>query len=36
MNRIPVIIYNVVHWCYVSPELTVRLMNEVPGVLEIK
>jgi predicted Na+-dependent transporter len=32
----PVIIYNVVHWCYVSPELTIRLMNEVPGVMEIK
>ena len=32
----PLIIYNVVHWCYLSPELTVRLMNEVPGVMGIK
>jgi 4-hydroxy-tetrahydrodipicolinate synthase len=33
---IPLIIYNVIHWCYLSPELTVRLMNEVPGILGIK
>jgi 4-hydroxy-tetrahydrodipicolinate synthase len=32
----PLIIYNVVHWCYLSPELTVRLMREVPGVMGIK
>ncbi len=32
----PLIIYNVVHWCYLSPELTVRLMNEVPGIMGIK
>jgi 4-hydroxy-tetrahydrodipicolinate synthase len=32
----PLIIYNVVHWCYLSPELTVRLMEEVPGVRGIK
>jgi dihydrodipicolinate synthase/N-acetylneuraminate lyase len=32
----PLIIYNVVHWCYLSPELAVRLMNEVPGVMGIK
>jgi 4-hydroxy-tetrahydrodipicolinate synthase len=33
---VPLIIYNVVHWCYLSPELTVRLMNQVPGVMGIK
>jgi 4-hydroxy-tetrahydrodipicolinate synthase len=32
----PLIIYNVVPWSYLSPELTVRLMNEVPGVMGIK
>lgn len=32
----PLIIYNVVHWCSLSPELTVRLMYEVPGVMGIK
>ena len=32
----PLIIYNVVHWCYLSPDLTVRLMNDVPGVMGIK
>jgi 4-hydroxy-tetrahydrodipicolinate synthase len=32
----PLIIYNVIHWCYLSPELTVRLMNEVPGIMGIK
>ena len=32
----PLIIYNVVHWCYLSPELAIRLMQEVPGVMGIK
>jgi 4-hydroxy-tetrahydrodipicolinate synthase len=32
----PLIICNVVRWCYLSPELSVRLMNEVPGVMGIK
>jgi len=32
----PLIIYNVVPWSYLSPELTVRVMEEVPGVMGIK
>lgn len=32
----PLIIYNVLPWSYLSPELTVRLMNEVPGIMGIK
>lgn len=35
-TRIPIIIYNVVPWTYLSPELAVRIMEEVPGVLGIK
>jgi 4-hydroxy-tetrahydrodipicolinate synthase len=33
---IPIIIYNVIPWSYLSPELLVRIMNEVPGVIGIK
>ena len=33
---IPVIIYNVVPWSYLSPELLVRIMRAVPGVIGVK
>ncbi len=33
---LPVIIYNVVPWSYLSPELLVRIMAEVPGVIGVK
>ena len=33
---LPVIIYNVVPWSYLSPELLVRIMEEVPGVIGVK
>ena len=33
---IPILIYNVVPWCYVSPDLLLRIMDEVPGVLGVK
>jgi len=32
----PIIIYNVVPWSYLSPELLCRIMNEVPGVIGVK
>ena len=32
----PVIIYNVIPWNYLSPELLVRVMREVPGVIGVK
>ena len=32
----PVIIYNVVPWTYLSPELLLRIMREVPGVIGVK
>ena len=32
----PVIIYNVVPWCYCAPELLVRLITEVEGVIGVK
>ena len=32
----PVIIYNVVPWSYLSPALLVRIMREVPGVIGVK
>lgn len=32
----PVIIYNVVPWCYLSPALLLRIFREVPGVLGVK
>ena len=34
--QIPILIYNVVPWCYLSPDLLLRIMNEVPGVLGVK
>lgn len=33
---LPVIIYNVVPWSYLSPELLCRIMREVPGVVGVK
>ena len=33
---LPVIIYNVVPWSYLSPELLVRIMRAVPGVIGVK
>ena len=32
----PVVIYNVVPWTYLSPELLVEIMEEVPGVIGVK
>ena len=32
----PVVIYNVVPWTYLSPELLVEIMQEVPGVVGVK
>jgi 4-hydroxy-tetrahydrodipicolinate synthase len=33
---VPILIYNVVPWCYLSPDLLLRIMEEVPGVLGVK
>ena len=33
---LPVIIYNVVPWSYLSPQLLVRILREVPGVVGVK
>jgi 4-hydroxy-tetrahydrodipicolinate synthase len=33
---LPLFIYNVVPWSYLSPELLVRIMDEVPGVIGVK
>jgi len=33
---IPIIIYNVIPWSYLSPELLVRIMQDVPGVIGVK
>jgi 4-hydroxy-tetrahydrodipicolinate synthase len=35
-TKIPVVIYNVVPWNYLSPALLVRIMNELPGVAGVK
>lgn len=35
-TNMPVIIYNVVPWSYLSPELLIRIMREVPGVVGVK
>ncbi len=35
-TRMPVIIYNVVPWSYLSPDLLVRIMKSVPGVIGVK
>ncbi len=33
---VPILIYNVVPWCYLSPDLLLRIMDEVPGVIGVK
>ena len=33
---VPVIIYNVIPWSYLSPKLLCRIMREVPGVIGVK
>jgi 4-hydroxy-tetrahydrodipicolinate synthase len=35
-SGLPVIIYNVIPWSYLYPELLLRIMNEVPGVVGVK
>ncbi|MGH1478441.1 MAG: dihydrodipicolinate synthase family protein [Geminicoccales bacterium] len=34
--KAPVLIYNVVPWCYLSPDLLLRIMDDVPGVIGVK
>ena len=34
--QIPILIYNVVPWCYLSPDLLLRIMDDVPGALGVK
>lgn len=36
LTGLPVIIYNVVPWSYLSPDLLVRTLREVPGVVGVK
>ena len=33
---VPILIYNVVPWSYLSPQLLVRILREVPGVIGVK
>jgi len=33
---LPILIYNVVPWCYLSPDLLLRIMDDVPGVAGVK
>ena len=33
---VPVMIYNVVPWCYLSPELLTKIITEVDGVIGVK
>lgn len=33
---VPILIYNVVPWCYLAPDLLLRIMDEVPGVMGVK
>jgi len=33
---VPILIYNVVPWCYLSPDQLLRIMDEVPGVIGVK
>ncbi len=35
-TEVPIIIYNVVPWTYLSPALLLRIMREVPGVIGVK
>ncbi len=34
--QIPILIYNVVPWCYLSPNNLLKIMDKVPGVLGVK
>jgi 4-hydroxy-tetrahydrodipicolinate synthase len=34
--NVPILIYNVVPWCYLSPDQLLRIMDEVPGVAGVK
>ncbi len=34
--KAPIVIYNVVPWSYLSPELLIRIMRRVPGVVGVK
>jgi len=33
---VPIIIYNVVPWCYLSPDLLLKIMDAAPGVVGVK
>ena len=33
---VPILIYNVVPWCYLLPDLLLRIMDEVPGIAGVK
>ena len=35
-SGLPILIYNVVPWCYLSPDLLLRIMEEVKGVAGVK
>lgn len=35
-SQLPVLIYNVIPWCYCSPELLVRIIQQVDGVIGVK
>jgi len=35
-SGLPVIVYNVIPWSYLYPQLLLRIMNEVPGVVGVK
>ena len=35
-TSVPIIIYNVVPWCYLSPELLTKIITEVDGVVGVK
>jgi 4-hydroxy-tetrahydrodipicolinate synthase len=35
-SETPVLIYNVIPWCYLPPALLLRILREVPGVIGVK
>ena len=35
-TEMPIIIYNVVPWTYLSPQLLLKIMREIPGVIGVK
>jgi len=35
-SGMPILIYNVIPWCYLSPALLLRIMREIPGVVGVK